>query len=97
MRLNDSLVVIALAALVLCLLLSGCASAPVEVIKTVEVKVPQPIACSVDPGPRPPQPDTAASIQGAANLAVRVDLMLAGILVREGWIAHLEAANRGCQ
>ena len=85
-------------ATVLCLLLlAGCATKPDVVVMPVPVEVPVPVLCAIDPGPRPPQPDTNEAIQAAPNVAGRVDLVLAGTLAREDWIARLEAANAGCR
>jgi hypothetical protein len=86
----------ALAALWL-LLLTGCGSMPVERPAATVAKVPVAVPCVADPGPRFPQPDTPQTIAQAPNVAARTDLVIAGQIQRERWIARLEAALAGCK
>lgn len=83
------------AALIL-LVLGGCAAAqPEPIIRTVEVRVPVPVACVVDV-PEPVYSDSREALRAAPNVFERVKLLLAG---REERAAHDEterAARRAC-
>lgn len=71
--------------------LSACASAP----QTVEVPVAK--SCLVEIDNKPTFPDTKEAILAAENIAARVNLILAGRLLRDKRIDDLEAALSGCQ
>jgi hypothetical protein len=73
----------------------GCAGDPQIVTRTVEVSVPLPVPCVVDPGPKPSWP-TADEIKAAPTHAERVRLMLIKIDLLLKWTFNLEAASSGC-
>ena len=70
--------------------LCGCASAPITVAVPVAVK------CSVEVGPAPEFPDTKEAILGTENIATRVNLLLAGRILRDNRIGELTSALDGC-
>ena len=74
-------------------LLAGCAG---QAPQPVTVLVPVAIKCSVDVGPAPEFPDTKEAILGTENIATRVNLLLAGRLLRDGRISELTSALDGC-
>lgn len=89
---------IATAAIVLCGLgLVGCATTREPQIRTVEVKVPVPVKCSADPGPKPAYPDTDEALRAASDIFDRTKLLLAGRRLRIAREGELEAANAGCR
>jgi hypothetical protein len=73
--------------------LSACASAPAT--KTVDIPVAASCAVMIDP--RPAFPDTHDAINAAENIEARVNLILAGRLLRDARIDELEAALSGCR
>jgi hypothetical protein len=80
--------------LVLCLLLAGCATAPIE---TQTVDVPIPVHCRPDLGPEPSYPDTDAALQAAPDLFVSVRLLLEGRLMRIQRDLEQSAALTACE
>ena len=77
------------------LMLSACATVPKQpepIIKTVEVQVPHPVPCPAlqKLGPEPAYPDTDAALKAAPNIFVRVQLLMAGRVLR---ITRLAAVN----
>ena len=79
----------------LCLLLSGCASAPQVIEKPVEVKVPMPVPCRAPDVPVPAWP--LAGVPDAASDFDFYKAALAEIKLREGYEARLGAALGACQ
>ena len=75
----------------------GCATPrTIEVVRTVEVKVPVAVACAVQVPAPPDYPDTGAQLRSAQNIEARVNRVLAGRLLRDQYIDELEAALTGC-
>ncbi len=75
---------------------AGCASPPpVTVVKTVEVKVPVPVAC-VTTLPARPALKTDAQLKQGSDYQVVNDL-LADRLSRQLYESELEAVLSGCQ
>lgn len=74
-------------------LLAGCASEP----KTVTVEVPVAKSCRIEIAPRAEFPDTKAAIMAQRGVDARVNLILAGRLLRDRRIDELEAALAGCR
>lgn len=72
--------------------LLACASQP----ETQTVDVPVAVSCAAMIDNRPRFPDTRAAIVAAANVEARVNLILAGRLLRDKRIDELEAALSGC-
>ncbi|MDZ4374751.1 MAG: hypothetical protein U1C74_25505 [Phenylobacterium sp.] len=62
-----------------------------------EIRVPIPVRCAADPGPRPNYPDTEAALRDAPDIAERVKLIMAGRLLRQAREMELEAAISGCK
>jgi Fe-S oxidoreductase len=83
--------------LALCLTCSACATASEPRIEIREVRVPIPVKCATDPGPRPEYPDTDAAIAGAPNVFELAKLYRAGRALRIGREAELEASVAGCR
>lgn len=79
------------------LFLTACASTPEPRIVTKEVRVPIAIKCAADPGADPQFSDTPDALKAAADIFVRVQLLLAGRAQRDGRLAELKAANAGCR
>lgn len=82
-----------------CSVLSGCAAMPEPepqiIIKTVEVKIPAPVPCRIDPIPKPAFAlDAAKTSQG---LYLKGAAALAEINQRKAYEAKLEAAVASCQ
>lgn len=80
--------------------LAACAAAPVEppTVRTVEVKVPVPVACvPATLAPAPTYPDTAQTLRAANDAADRYRLMAAGRLLRDQRLAELEPVVAGCR
>jgi PBP1b-binding outer membrane lipoprotein LpoB len=74
------------------LLLAGCASTQPQV-----VNIPVAKSCALEIAPRPDFPDTKAAVLGAENIQARVELLLAGRIMRDKRIDDLEAALDGCR
>jgi hypothetical protein len=74
------------------LMFTGCASMPA----TQTVDIPVGVSCAGKVEVRPGFPDTAEAIHGAPNIESRVNLILAGRLMRDKRIDDLEAALAGC-
>ncbi len=72
--------------------LCGCASTPAP----ITVLVPVATKCAVDVGPTPDFPDTKEAILANENIAARVNLLLAGRLLRDRRIDELTSALDGC-
>lgn len=89
-------------ALVLCLAVASCATAPATppepIIRTVEIKVPVPIPCPAleKLGAEPVYPDTDAALKAAPNLYERVKLLMAGRVLRIARGAAVGAALASC-
>jgi hypothetical protein len=79
------------------LTLTACATASEPRIEVREVRVPIPVKCATDPGPRPEYPDTDAAIAGAPNVFELAKLYRAGRALRIGREAELEASVAGCR
>lgn len=77
--------------------LTACTTTQEPRIVTKEVLVPTPVPCATQPPAKPTYADTPAAIRGAADLAERVKLLLAGREQRDGYIAGLEASTVGCR
>jgi hypothetical protein len=75
------------------MMITGCASTPA----TQEVDIPVGVSCAGKVEVRPGFPDTAEAIHAAANIEARVNLILAGRLLRDKRIDDLEAAISGCE
>lgn len=82
--------------------LSACATPhappPEPVVRTVEVQVPVYRACPAADrlGAEPAYPDTAAALQAAPDLGVRVGLLLAGRVLRIARLSAYRAAVAAC-
>lgn len=87
---SDTKVVLIFILVLLLVIFAGCASAP----QTVEVPVAK--SCLVEIDNKPTFPDTKEAILAAGNIAARVNLILAGRLLRDKRIDDLEAALSGC-
>ena len=74
------------------LMFTGCTSAPV----VQQVDIPVAVSCAGKVEVRPGFPDTHEAIVAAANIEARVNLILAGRLLRDKRIDDLEAALAGC-
>ncbi|AVA33382.1 hypothetical protein RN01_22480 [Cupriavidus sp. SHE] len=81
-------------ALMLCLLLAGCA-APQVVEKPVEVKVPVPVPCKTAEIPEPDWP--LAKVAATASDFEWFKAALAELALRAGYEARLKAAVAACQ
>lgn len=79
------------------LFLTACASTPEPRIITKEVRIPIAIKCAADPGADPQFADTPDALKAAADIFVRVQLLLAGRAQRNARITELTAANAGCR
>lgn len=81
-----------------CLALTACAhtqpAEPVTVVQRVEIPVSTP--CKVDIGPDPQYPDTDEALRSAPGLFERVQLLVAGRLLRIARDLEKTAALRGC-
>lgn len=86
-------------ALMAVLLLAACATKPSEpIIRTVEVRVPVPVACApADLGSAPGYPDTDAALRGAPGAAERYLLIAAGRLLRQARLDVLEKVVEACR
>ena len=87
-----------LAVLFSCAILTGCAStpAPPAAIVTQPVDTPVPVRCAPDLGPEPAYPDTDAALRAAPDLFRRVQLLVAGRLLRIARDAEKSAALAQC-
>jgi hypothetical protein len=74
------------------LMFTGCASVPPQ-----NVDIPVAVACAGKVEVRPTFPDTKDAIVAASNIEARVNLILAGRLLRDKRIDDLEAAIAGCR
>ncbi len=78
--------------------LTACATtppAPQIVTKTVQVAVP--VACKPAIGPAPAYPDTDAALKAAPDVYQRVQLLVAGRLLRIAREAELTAGLSACE
>jgi len=89
--------------LLLALALGGCgakhvATAPEPVVKTVEVKVAQPVPCDAlaSIGPVPSYPDTDAALAAAPDIFEETRLLLSGRIMRIKRAMQYEAAKTAC-
>ena len=82
-------------ALMLCLLLAGCAAAPEVIEKPVEVRVPVAVPCKTAAIPEPDWP--LAKVPSAASDFVFFQAALAELLLRTGYELRLKAAVAACQ
>lgn len=73
------------------LMFTGCASSP-----TQTVDIPVAVSCAGKVEARPGFPDTREAVVAAPNIEARVNLILAGRLLRDKRIDDLEAALAGC-
>lgn len=82
--------------------LAGCATTPHEppepVVRTVEVKVAQPVPCPAlaELGPEPDYPDTDEAIRNAAGVGDLAKLYAQGRLMRAQRLSEYAAAKVGC-
>ena len=82
-------------ALVLALLLAGCATTtPMVQIKTVYV--PTPIRCTPNLGPEPTHPDTDAALNAAPDLVTWSKLLYEGHLIWQQRDREKSAALKEC-
>lgn len=82
------------------ILLSGCATAPVEPpVRTITVNVPVPAACVPDTVVReaPVYPDTDEALRSAVDAAERYLLVFAGRELRQARLNTLEPTVEGCR
>ncbi|HBO79561.1 hypothetical protein [Cupriavidus sp. UBA2534] len=82
-------------ALILCLLLAGCAAAPQVVEKPVEVRVPVAVPCKAPGIPEPDWP--LAKVPETASDFEWFKASLAELALRAGYEARLKAAVAACQ
>lgn len=79
------------------LALAACAARPADpILKTVEVKLPVPVACPDRRAPQPNYPDTAEALAAAPDLFERVKLLLAGRELRDQRLKEDEGQVRAC-
>lgn len=76
--------------------LAACSTPPEPKIIVREVSVPVAVKCSPSLQLSDGYPDSAEALRGAADLFERVKLMLAGRALRDGDLAQLKAAIKGC-
>lgn len=81
-------------ALILCLLLTGCA-APQVVEKTIEVKVPVPVPCKTAEIPEPDWP--LAKLADTASDFEWFKAALAELALRAGYEVRLKAVVAACR
>jgi hypothetical protein len=86
----------ALWALPISIMLFGCATAPREIVRTVEVQVPVTVPCAQALPPEPSWFDTADKLRAAPNHDERVRLLLLGRMQRIQRITDLAASLAGC-
>lgn len=89
-------------AIILCLLLAGCATTPpASIIQTQEVDKAIPVSCA--PTNMPVRPDLMTKDQVKAALAAatdfddRVKIVSEQLLAYMGWTPAVEAALKGCE
>lgn len=75
--------------------LSACAT-PAPIVKTVEVRVPTPVSCVPKLGPRPDFAAMETRIDQADNLIDLAKIYRSGWVLKDAWIAEVEAALSGC-
>jgi type IV pilus biogenesis protein CpaD/CtpE len=90
---DDCLVLGFFAAVLIGLILAGCASTP----PTQTVDIPVAVSCAIEIDNRPAFPDTHDALSAAENIEARVNLIIAGRLLRDKRIDDLEAALSGCR
>lgn len=90
---------IAPAAALLCITLCACQTTGdlTPRVETKTVLVPTPIACKPTLPAEPSYPDTDAALKAAPDLFVKVQLMVAGRLLRIARLQVVNAALRGCE
>ena len=76
--------------------LTGCAAVRDGTPSVREVAVAVPIACKPPLGPTPTFPDTDAALRAAPRLFARVQLLVAGRLLRSARLRELGAALDAC-
>lgn len=82
-------------ALMLCLVLAGCAAAPQVIDKPVEVRVPVPVPCKA---PEIPEPDwPLAKVTETASDFDFFRAALAELALRAGYEVRLKAAVEACR
>jgi hypothetical protein len=89
-------------AIVLCALLTACGTPGIHPDKvTIQTaNMPTPVACSADPGQKPPLADPQAftlAVAAAQDVFGVAKVYAAGHQEDADWIARLEAANAGCR
>ncbi|MCP3017568.1 hypothetical protein [Cupriavidus basilensis] len=82
-------------ALMLCLLLAGCAAAPQAIEKPVEVKVPVGVPCKTAEIPEPDWP--LAKVPETASDFEFFQAALVELALRAGYEVRLKAAVGACQ
>lgn len=86
------------AAAVLCITLAACATTkPEPQIVTKEVQIPVMVKCHPDIGPEPDYPDTDAKLKAAPDLFSKVQLLVAGRIMRMSRDAVKSAALSACE
>jgi hypothetical protein len=75
------------------LILAGCAST----LPPQTVNIPVAVSCVVEVSTRTTFPDTHDALNAATNIEARVNIILAGRLLRDKRIDELEAALSGCR
>lgn len=87
-----------IAAAILSITLAACATTkPEPQIVTKEVQVPVMVKCHPDIGPEPDYPDTDARLKAAPDLFSKVQLLVAGRLMRLSRDAVKSAALSACE
>ena len=80
-----------------CALVSGCATTPEPIIRTVEVLVPYPVSCVPDTlGPAQEYPDSLNAL-AAADAYERTILLRRARILRRDRLADLEGVVEGCR
>lgn len=82
-------------AVLLALPVIGCATRPAP-SPSVDVLIPQAVACAADPGPAPDYPDSDQALAAAKDIFSGVKLLKAGRILRIAREAELNAALRAC-
>lgn len=81
-------------AILICLLVAGCASPPRERIVTKEVRVPVAVSCAAKVPPEPEYADAKVSLD--SDIFELVRSLLIGLKQRDVVIAQERAARAGC-